>query len=76
MALTAEQRKLLKVALGGKEPANSVADQIADLIGQGANPVAAAVADIADPSTADAEEVANKVNELLAAMRAAGMLAE
>lgn len=31
---------------------------------------ATGVADIADPSTASAEDVANKVNELLAALRA------
>lgn len=36
---------------------------------------AAAVADIADPATASAADVANKINELLAAMRAAGQLA-
>ena len=35
---------------------------------------AAAVADIADPSTASAEDVANKVNELMAALRAADLL--
>jgi len=37
---------------------------------------AAAVADIADPSTATAEDVANKVNALLGSLRDAGMLAE
>lgn len=37
---------------------------------------AAAVADIATPATATAEEIATKVNELLAALRAAGTLAE
>lgn len=37
---------------------------------------AAAVADIADPGTATAEDIATKVNELLAALRAAGTLAE
>lgn len=36
---------------------------------------AVAVADIADPSTATAEDIATKVNELLAALRAAGTLA-
>lgn len=36
---------------------------------------AAAVADIATPATATAEDVANKVNELLASLRAAGLLA-
>lgn len=35
----------------------------------------AAVADIPDPATASATDVANKINELLAALRAAGTLA-
>jgi len=37
---------------------------------------AVAVADIADTSTATAEDVGNKVNELLAALRAVGLVAE
>ena len=36
---------------------------------------AAAVADIGDPSTATAEDCANKLNELLSSLRAAGVLA-
>lgn len=36
---------------------------------------AADVADIADTTTADAEEVAEKVNELLTSLRAAGIIA-
>jgi len=36
---------------------------------------AAAVADIATPATATAEDCANKINELLASLRAAGILA-
>ena len=32
------------------------------------------IGDIADPSMADAEEVGNKVNELLASLRLAGLL--
>ncbi|WP_432137648.1 hypothetical protein [Streptomyces sp. bgisy154] len=36
---------------------------------------AGAVADIVDPATATAEDCANKVNELLAALRTAGLLA-
>lgn len=35
---------------------------------------AAAVADIADPSTATAEDCANKINELLASLRASGLM--
>ncbi|WP_431980013.1 hypothetical protein [Streptomyces qinglanensis] len=36
---------------------------------------AVAVEDIADPSTATAQDCAEKLNELLAALRAAGQLA-
>ncbi|MFE7462258.1 hypothetical protein ACWFMI_25315 [Nocardiopsis terrae] len=36
----------------------------------------AAVADIADPSTASAEAVATKVNEILASLRTAGLIAQ
>lgn len=53
----------------------NIGDEIADAI-ESAGDAAEAVADIADPSTADAEEVANKVNELLASLRAAGKLKE
>lgn len=69
--LSQEQRRLLEIALGDK----AQADSIADAIDSGDNAVAAAVADIGDPSTATAEDVANKVNELLASMRTAGLLA-
>lgn len=72
MALTDKQRKILRDALADK----TAADAIADMVEAGGNPVAEAVEDIADPGTATAEDVANKVNELMAAMRAAGMLAE
>lgn len=72
MALSAEQRRILEIALGDKDLAGQIADQI-DL---GGNPEAAAVADIADTSTATAEEVGDKVNELLASLRAAGILAD
>ena len=69
--LSTEQRRLLEIALGDKDQAAS----IADMIDSGENAVAAAVADIADPGTATAEDVANKINELMASMRAAGLLA-
>lgn len=72
MALTEEQKRALRIACPDKD----VADGIISMIESGANPVAAAVADIADPGTATAEDVANKVNELMASMRAAGLLAE
>lgn len=69
--LSQEQRRLLEIALGDK----AQADSIANAIDSGDNAVAAAVADIADTSTATAEEIGDKVNELLASMRAAGLLA-
>lgn len=47
-------------------------EQISDL--EAGQVVAAAVADIADPATADAEECADKINELLTSIRAAGFL--
>lgn len=69
--LSQEQRRLLEIALGDKDQAKA----IADAVDSGENAEAAAVADIASPSTATAETIANKVNELLASMRAAGLLA-
>lgn len=49
----------------------SVSEQLAEVPTAPAD----AVADIADPTTATTEDVANKVNELLAALRLAGYLA-
>lgn len=72
MALSAKTKKRIEVALARRQEANEL---IAAVEAAGNSP-AEAVEDIADPSTADAEEVAGKVNELLASMRAAGMLAE
>lgn len=69
--LSSEQRHLLEIALGDKTQAAA----IADAVDNAENVVAAAVADIADPGTATAEDVANKVNELMASMRTAGLLA-
>ena len=72
MALSAKAKRRLEVAMARRAEALEVIAAIE----AGSNEQAAAVADIADPGTADAEEVANKVNELLASLRAAGMLAE
>lgn len=71
MALSEKAKKALK---------NGVADgdlgqEISDAIDLGSNPQGAAVADIADTSTATTEEVGDKVNELLASLRAAGIIA-
>jgi hypothetical protein len=40
----------------------------------GNRPIAVAVADIPDPTTATTEEVANKINELLLSLRNANLL--
>lgn len=72
MALSAKAKKRLEVAMARRVEANEVIAAIE----AGSNQQAAAVADIADPGTATAEDVADKVNELMASLRAAGMLAE
>lgn len=71
MALSAKAKKRLEVAMARR----AEAQEIIAAIEAGGNPQAAAVADIADPATATAEDVANKVNELLASLRDAGLLA-
>lgn len=71
MALSTKAKRRLEVAMARRQEA----EEVIAAIEAGANEPAAAVADIADPSTADAEDVANKVNELLASLRAAGILA-
>lgn len=70
MALSNEQRRILEIALADKVKANEIADAL-----DAADKIAADVADIADTSTATTEEVGDKVNELLASLRAAGLLA-
>ena len=72
MALSAKAKKRLEVAMARR----AEAQEVIAAIEAGSNEQAAAVADIADPATATAEDVANKVNELMASLRAAGMLAE
>jgi hypothetical protein len=78
MALSTNARKRLEVAIAHR----ATAKEIADAVDSGGNAAAAAVADIA---TADATDAASavtlanatkaKVNALLAALRAAGLLA-
>ncbi len=83
MALTAEQRKVLRIALGSKGD-NGVADDIADQI-DAAGEVGVAVADVVEAdadATYGAEEQAlinelkAQVNALLASLRDAGKIAE
>ncbi len=49
---------------------NAILSDISDLQAK----VGGAVADIADPSTATAEDCANKINALMASLRTAGLL--
>lgn len=72
MALSTKAKKRLEVAMARRQEAQEVINAIE----AAGNTPAAAVADIADPATATAEDVANKVNELLAALRDAGLMAE
>lgn len=69
--LSAKAQKALEIALASK----ALGEEVSSAIDAGIEP-AAAVADIADPSTATEEDCANKINELMASLRAAGLLAE
>jgi len=76
MALTSAQRKILRNALADKDAADAVADAI-DAAG---NEQGAAVADlnqtISDPPTdTEVQAISDKVDELLASLRAAGIIA-
>lgn len=75
MALTTAQRKILRNALADKD----AADAVADAIDAAANDVGAAVADlgltITDPPTdVEVQAISDKVDELLASLRAAGII--
>ena len=70
--LSDEQKRILKIVLADRQISGGDADQIIDRIDR----ESASVEDIATPGSATAEDVANKVNELMAALRAAEMLAE
>ena len=59
------------VALADKKAAT----ELAAAVDAGANTQAAAVAPIADPSTATAEDAANKINAVIAALKAAKLMA-
>lgn len=61
--------------LATKLQSNAAAKELIQTIESGSNPVAAAVAAIASPATADAEDCALKINELIAALKAAGLMA-
>ena len=61
--LSEKQLEAIEIAVGSKDGNTDVSSAI-----QGAA-AAAAVAPIADPSTATAEDCANKINEILAALQ-------
>jgi len=66
MALSKKTQEILTVAMADKKSAKELADSAARK--------AAAVAPIADPATATAEDAANKVNAVIAALKAAGLM--
>lgn len=72
MALSERAKRGLEIALADAEDAAEVVQQIE----AGGNPQGAAVADIADTSTATAQDVGDKVNELLGSLRDAGIIAD
>lgn len=79
MALSQKAREILVVAMANAKAANEVADAI-DAAENAAQAEAAAVADlnqtISDPPTqAEVQAISDKVDELLAALRAAGLMA-
>ncbi|MCG3175414.1 MAG: hypothetical protein MOGMAGMI_00343 [Candidatus Omnitrophica bacterium] len=67
---TEKQKQLLEIALADKQEALAIILSLEE-----ANRVASDVTDIADTVNATAEECAKKINELLASLRAAGILA-
>lgn len=71
MALSTKAKKRFEVSMARR----AEAQEILEAIEAAGNEPAAAVANIASPGTADAEDVALKINELLAALRAAGIIA-
>lgn len=60
----------MEVGLADKQ----AAEELSTAIDETTAKVAANVPEIPDPSTADAEEVANKVNDLIAALIAAELM--
>jgi hypothetical protein len=66
--LSEKAQKVIKVALANNPESAEVLAELAKI--EVVADKIAAVAEIADPSAADAEEVALKVNELIAALKA------
>lgn len=71
--LSRDARERLVVALADETTGQEVANAI-DAGANSAQLVAANVAEIADPATATAEDAANKINEVIQALIAAGLM--
>lgn len=69
MALSQKAKEYLTVALANKK----IAEEVSGAIDAGSSQ-AANVAPIADPSTATAEDAANKINAVIASLVAAGVM--
>jgi len=70
MALTQRTKNILQVACADKKAALEVQTAIDDSTAK----VAAVVAAIATPGTASTTDIATKVNEVIAALKAAGLM--
>jgi L-fucose isomerase-like protein len=68
--LSDKARKILIIGLANKQSGT----EIADAIDASGNIKAANVAEIAVPATATAEDCANKINEIIQALIAAGLM--
>lgn len=71
MALSKKTKEVLTVAMADKKSAA----ELAAAVDAAANAQAASVAPIADPATATAEDAANKINAVIAALKAAKLMA-
>jgi len=69
--LSEKAKKVIIVAMANK----AVGQEVAAAIDGSANVVASNVAEIAVPGSATAEDCANKINELIQALIAAGLMA-
>lgn len=70
MALSKRTKEIAVVALADKKAANELTAAI-----DSGNSQAASVAPIATPASATAEDAANKVNQVIAALKAAKLMA-
>lgn len=73
MSLSVKVKEYLTVALANAKVAKELADEIDSK--KSSYLVSAEVTEIADPSTATAEDCANKINELIQSLKDAGLMA-